>query len=43
MEWFYTEEDRSALKRHEQRLSTAFRILAAVAAAVFIVLCLRHA
>ena len=40
MEWFYTEEDRSALKRHEQRLSTAFRILAAVTAAVFIVLCL---
>ena len=40
MEWFYTEEDRSDMKRHEQKLTMAFRILAAVTAAVFIILCL---
>ena len=40
MEWFYTEKDRSALKKQEQKLTAAFWILAAAAAAVFIVLCL---
>lgn len=40
MEWFCTDEERSALKTRVRRLSTAFRILAAVTAAVFIILCL---
>ena len=40
MEWFYTEEDWSALKKQEQKLTAAFRILAAATAAVFVVLCL---
>ena len=40
MEWFYTEEDWSALKKQEQKLTAAFRILVCLAAAAFIVLCL---
>ena len=40
MEWFCTDEERSALKARERRLTAAFRILAGVTAAAFIVICL---
>lgn len=40
MEWFCTEETRSELMRREKRLASAFRILAGVTVAAFIVLCL---
>lgn len=39
MEWFCTEEDRSALKKREQKLTALFRILVASSAAVFIFIC----
>lgn len=40
MEWFCTDEERSALKARERRLTAVFRILAGVTAAAFIVICL---
>ena len=40
MEWFCTEEDRSALEKRERTLTAAFRVLAAASAAAFVVLCL---
>lgn len=40
MDWFCTEETRSELMRREKRLTAAFRILAGVTVAAFIVLCL---
>ena len=40
MEWFCTEELRSALRSREKKLAAAFRILAAAAAIAFVVLCL---
>ena len=40
MEWFCTEEERSALKVRERRLTAAFRILAGITFAVFVILCL---
>ena len=40
MKWFCTEEDRSALRNRERKLTAVFRILAAAAAAAFIVICL---
>ncbi|MBR2660204.1 MAG: hypothetical protein IKE15_02245 [Clostridia bacterium] len=40
MKWFCTEEDRSALRSRERKLTAVFRILAAAAAAAFIVTCL---
>lgn len=40
MEWFCTEEDRSALKKRERKLTAMFRILAASALTAFIVICL---
>ena len=39
MEWFSTEEELSAWKRRDKRLTAAFRILAAATVIVFIVLC----
>lgn len=40
MEWFCTEEERSALQKREKRLTAAFRILAGVTVIAFVVLCL---
>ena len=40
MEWFCTDRERSAMKSREARLTSVFRIMAALTAAVFIVLCL---
>ncbi|MBR5960586.1 MAG: hypothetical protein IKZ98_06285 [Clostridia bacterium] len=40
MEWFSTEEELSAWKNRDKRLTAAFRILVVVTVAVFIVLCL---
>ena len=40
MEWFCSEEDRSALKARGKRLTAAFRVLVAAAVIVFIVICL---
>ena len=39
MEWFSTEEELSAWKNRDKRLTAAFRILAAAAVIAFIVLC----
>lgn len=40
MEWFCTDEERSALQRREKRLTAAFRVLVCIAVIAFIVLCL---
>ena len=40
MEWFFTEEDRSALKKREQILTCVFRALVIAVATVFVILCL---
>ena len=40
MEWFCTEEDRSALQTRGKKLTAAFRILTGLTVAVFVVLCL---
>ena len=40
MEWFCTEEERSALQTRGKKLTAAFRILTGLTVAVFVVLCL---
>ena len=40
MEWFCTDEEKSALQKRERRMTAAFRILSGAAAALFIFLCL---
>ncbi len=40
MEWFCTDSEKAALQKRERRLTAAFRILAGLAAALFVFLCL---